>query len=207
MNLNAGSQQKYDIIDQAPPPVKKTGFAASNEIKLIIVGNVGSGKTTSINAISEIPVIGTEAKATERDALHRKETTTVGMEYGVLQMQRTKVHLYGTPGQRRFDFMAQVLCKGTSGMIIMIDNGCNDPMGELDYFLNFHGAYLKKNPGLIAVTHYDDSRTRTGLIDYHRYAMERGFNCGVMRLDAREKEEVKKVVLKLLIEIIRRRVA
>lgn len=204
MLSTANIEQKNEISNKEPPG-RKIGFAVSNEIKLIIVGNVGSGKTTSINAVSEIPMIGTEAKATERDALHRKETTTVGMEYGILHMQRTKLHIYGTPGQRRFDFMAQVLCNGTSGMVIMIDNGCDDPMQELDYFLNFHGAYLKKNPGIIAVTHYDDSRTRTGLIDYHAYAMARGFNCGVMRVDAREKEEVKKVILKLLIEIILRR--
>lgn len=178
----------------------------SNEIKLVVVGNVGSGKTTSIQAVSEIPVIGTEAKASERDALHRKASTTVAMEYGILQMQRTKIHLYGTPGQRRFDFMASILCKGAAGMIIMIDNGHSAPMTELDYFLKLHSNFLKNNPGIIAVTHFDDTRTHTGLIDYHSYAIQHGFSLPVMRLDARMPREVNNMIMKLLIEIIRRRV-
>lgn len=185
----------------------QAGFSKThtNEIKLVIVGNVGSGKTTSIQAVSEIPVIGTEAKASERDALHRKASTTVAMEYGTLQMQRTKIHLYGTPGQRRFDFMASILCKGAAGMIVMIDNGHDAPMTELDYFLRLHGDFLKKNPGLVAVTHFDDTRTRTGLIDYHSYAIQHGFSLPVMRVDARMPREVNNMIMKLLIEIIRRR--
>lgn len=194
MNLSFSSEETH-------------GFSVThtNEIKLVVVGNVGSGKTTGINAVSEIPVIGTEARASEREALHRKPTTTVAMEYGVLQMQRTKIHLYGTPGQRRFDFMASILCKGAAGMIVMIDNGHDAPLTELDYFLNLHGKFLKENPGLVAVTHYDDTRTRTGLIDYHSYAIEKGFSIPVMKVDAREAKDVKNVLMKLLIEIIKRR--
>lgn len=187
--------------------VDKPGFSAThiNEIKLVVVGNVGSGKTTGINAVSEIPVIGTEARASEREALHRKPTTTVAMEYGILQMQRTKIHLYGTPGQRRFDFMASILCKGAAGMIVMIDNGHDAPLTELDYFLNLHGKFLKDNPGLVAVTHFDDTRTRTGLLDYHQYAIEKGFSIPVMKVDARVPSDVRNVIMKLLIELIKRR--
>lgn len=187
----------------------RRGFSTThtNEIKLVVVGNVGSGKTTGINAVSEIPVIGTEAAASEREALRRKPTTTVAMEYGLLQMQRTKIHLYGTPGQRRFDFMASILCKGAAGMIVMIDNGHDAPLTELDYFLKLHGKFLNENPGLVAVTHFDDTRTRTGLLDYHSYAIEKGFSIPVMKVDARVATDVRNVLTKLLIEIIKRRTA
>lgn len=176
-----------------------------NEIKIVFVGNVGSGKTTSINAISEIPVIGTEAKATEGEALHRKETTTVSMEYGMIHIDGIKLHIYGAPGQRRFDFMASILCQGSSGMLVMIDNGHENPLNELDYFLQFHSEYLKTKPAIIVVTHYDDNNTDTYLVEYHKYAMQHGFRCPVVRIDARVADQVKSVVEKLVTEILRRK--
>ncbi|MGR8950909.1 MAG: GTP-binding protein [Gammaproteobacteria bacterium] len=173
------------------------------ELKIIVVGSVGSGKSTSIRAISEIPVVGTEASASEKQALHRKETTTVAMEYGIAHMEGTKLHLYGTPGQRRFDFMGTLLCKGAAGMVVLIDNGGEDPMAELDYYLKFHGHFLKDRPAVIGVTHYDDTRTETGLIDYHNYCISKSFNIPVMRLDAREKDHVEKTMRRLLEQIWR----
>ena len=174
--------------------------------KIVIAGNVGSGKTTAINAISEIPVLGTEATASEQDALHRKETTTVAMEYGVSYAQDTKLHIYGTPGQKRFDFMADILCKGANGMAVMIDNGCHDPLKEIDYYLNQHGQFLSKNSGIIGITHFDDLRTRTSLLDYHRYVREQGFTCPVMKLDARNKTEVATLLQQLLLQIKNKKV-
>lgn len=171
------------------------------ELKIVVAGNVGSGKSTSIRAISEIPVICTEAKATESDALHRKETTTTAIDYGVAHIENTKLHIYGAPGQRRFDFMADILCKGANGMVVMVDNGCQNPLIEIDYYLNQHGNFLQSSSGVIAITHFDDNNTQTSLLDYHSYILKNGFTCPVMLLDARNKLEVEKVLLKLLSQI------
>jgi len=116
-------------------------MANKEEFKVVFVGNVGSGKTTAVYSASDVDVASTEARASEQEALHRKPTTTVAMEYGQMLLPQTRIHLYGSPGQRRFDFMAQVLCQGASGMIVLIDNGCRKPLQELDYYLNFHSAF------------------------------------------------------------------
>ncbi|WP_374088779.1 ATP/GTP-binding protein [Methylomicrobium lacus] len=179
----------------------KQGHPEKSELKIVVAGNVGSGKSTSIRAISEIPVISTETKATETDALHRKETTTTAIDYGVAYIENTKLHIYGAPGQRRFDFMSDILCKGASGMVVMIDNGCLDPLTEIDYYLNQHGNFLQSSSGVIAITHFDDNNTQTSLLDYHTYILKNGFTCPVMLLDARNKHEVEKVMLRLLLQI------
>ena len=183
--------------------LNKQHNATNNPLKIVFVGNVGSGKTTAVSIISEVPVIGSEAKATEQDALHRKQTTTVGLEYGVVHVDNTKLHIYGTPGQRRFDFMASIVCKGAAGMIVLIDNGHSQPLTEIDYFLQFHGDFLKNHPAIIGITHYDDNNTETYLMEYHNYIRNNGFSCPVMRVDAREKEQVQKLVRKLYNKIIR----
>ena len=75
------------------------------ENKIIFTGPVGVGKTTAIAALSDDPPIQTDASASDMTAV-RKGYTTVAMDYGLIQLdENTKVHLYGTPGQERFDFM------------------------------------------------------------------------------------------------------
>jgi signal recognition particle receptor subunit beta len=177
---------------------------AKNTLKIVFVGTVGSGKTSAVSAISETLIIGSEAKATEQDALRRKLTTTVGLEYGIAHIEDTKLHIYGTPGQRRFEFMAEMACEGAAGMVVLIDNGHPQPLTELNYFLQFHRDFLKKNPFIIGVTHYDDNNTNTTLMEYHSYIRSHGFSGVVMRVDAREPSQVRKVVTRLHSEIIRR---
>ena len=166
--------------------------------KFILIGSVGSGKTTSIKAVSEIDIISTESRATESDALHRKATTTTAMDFGQLTLDEQKIRLYGAPGQRRFDFMVPVLSVGSSGLIVMIDNGIEKPLEELDYYLKAHKDLLNKIPTLIVVTHYDDNETSTSLLDYHLYIIKRGFSIPVMTCDARSANDVKKVLKRLL---------
>jgi hypothetical protein len=174
----------------------------NNVLKIVFVGNVGSGKTTAVSVISEMPFVSSEVTATEQDALHRKLTTTVGLEYGITHIENTKLHIYGTPGQRRFNFMASIACQGAAGMVVLIDNGHKQPLIELDYFLQFHGNFLKDHPSVIGITHYDDNNTETNLIEYHNYIHTNGFSSTVMRLDAREKTQVEKVVKKLHTKIV-----
>lgn len=47
----------------------------------------------------------------------------------------TKLHIYGRPGQRRFNFMASIACMGAAGMVVLIDNGHEQPLAELNNFL------------------------------------------------------------------------
>lgn len=70
--------------------------------KIIFSGTVGAGKSTAINALSDILPVSTEALASDEIA-GIKKTTTVAMDYGVLNLpDGEKVMLYGTPGQERF---------------------------------------------------------------------------------------------------------
>lgn len=76
--------------------------------------------------------------------MRRKNTTTVAMDYGEPTLDEGgKVYLYGTPGQRRFDFMCHILTKGALELIVLVDNTHPDPMEELDYFFESHCRILK----------------------------------------------------------------
>jgi len=73
--------------------------------KIIFAGPVGAGKTTAISVISDIPIVSTDESASDM-TLVRKPNTTVAMDYGLMKLDgQERVHLYGTPGQERFNFM------------------------------------------------------------------------------------------------------
>jgi signal recognition particle receptor subunit beta len=159
---------------------------------------VGAGKTTAIAAISEVPVLTTEAKPSEAQVAKRKSSTTVAMDYGELALEDgSRLHIYGTPGQRRFDFMCHILCRGALGLIVLIDNSHEDPLSELDYYLNLNADFLSQSTAVIGVTHFDEKDTPS-IEDYCNSLHERGEAWPVVRADARRGEDVALLIETLL---------
>jgi signal recognition particle receptor subunit beta len=63
------------------------------QYKIIFTGPPGAGKTTAIEALSDIPPIKTEEVASDTTRL-RKEKITVAMDYGLIKLaDGEKVHL------------------------------------------------------------------------------------------------------------------
>ena len=74
-------------------------------VKLVVIGPFDNGKSQLIAAASEIEPVRTERRVTDHTA-SVKPLTTAAMDYGCLRIEPgVALHLYGTPGQRRFDFM------------------------------------------------------------------------------------------------------
>lgn len=115
------------------------------ENKIIFTGPVGVGKTTAIAALSDDPPVKTDARASDM-TLVRKGHTTVAMDYGVIRLDGdTKVHLYGTPGQERFNFMWEILSKGSMGLILLLDNTRANPLKDLTFFSRRIQRFIKNS--------------------------------------------------------------
>lgn len=73
--------------------------------KIVIAGPVGAGKIQATSLLSDNEVMFTEASTSEPTSSDKK-TINVAMDYGVMSLDSgEKVHLYGTLGHKRFDFM------------------------------------------------------------------------------------------------------
>jgi signal recognition particle receptor subunit beta len=172
-----------------------------NKIKIVFTGSVDAGKTLAINQLSDVAAVSTEVKSSKSSVLRRKLTTTVAMDYGELTLSKTeKLCLYGTPGQRRFDFMSHILCKGALGLIILIDNSQENPLQDLDYYLNLNARFLMNHPAVIGVTHIDESNSPS-LQTYQAYLNERGDSFPLIPIDARIKKDVLLLLCTLIDEI------
>jgi len=175
--------------------------------KIVFTGPVGVGKTSAIAALSDVPIISTDARASDM-TINRKGHTTVAMDYGILNLEGGgKVHLYGTPGQERFDFMWEILTTGGLGLILMLDNTRPNPKKDMQFFLHAFRDYLVDVPTVIGISK-TDLQARPSPRDYADMLPEvtadlRMLNPvpPIFEVDGRNKEDVKNLVLALLYSI------
>jgi len=159
------------------------------EYKIIITGPMGAGKTTAIEAVSEVPVVSTDVANTAKKD-HAKATTTVAMDYGELTLGGgDHLRLYGTPGQQRFEFMWKILAKGALGLIVLMDNARPNAVRDLDIYLDNFAELIADTGVVIGITRMDVS-SQPSLEDYHRSLRRRGVVYPIMALDVRKKQEV-----------------
>jgi len=93
----------------------------SRVYKIVVTGPFNSGKTAFIRTISDIDVVMTERRITTAER-GIKASTTVAMDYGRVELDGRTLHLYGTPGQARFNFMWEILAREMSGFIVLADS-------------------------------------------------------------------------------------
>jgi signal recognition particle receptor subunit beta len=171
-----------------------------SQYKIIFTGPVGAGKTTAINAISDVPPVKTDAAASDMTK-NRKASTTVAMDYGVMNLaDGEKIHLYGTPGQERFDFMWDILTNGGIGLILLLDNTRADPFQDMRFFLDAFGKFINDTSVAIGVTQMDLSSKPT-IDDYHSQLQGVGLKPPVFAVDAREKNDISLLVQALLFSL------
>jgi small GTP-binding protein len=164
-----------------------------NQYKVIITGPVGAGKTTAIHTISDIPPIKTDARPSDHTK-SRKEETTVAMDYGLMNLtDGKKVHLYGTPGQERFDFMWDILTTGGLGLILLLDNNRPEPLIDMKLFLKSFSKFVSNTSVVVGVTQMDLSNKLT-IADYQQELKGININPAVFAVDARVKKDISNLI-------------
>jgi len=123
-------------------------------MRVVVAGAVGAGKSTLIRTISEIEVVDTDRDATDETALI-KQKTTVAFDFGKVQFgSEMALHLYGTPGQERFDFIWDMLIRKAHAYILLVS--AHRP-NEFHYARQVM-SYMNQRaqiPMIIALTHTD----------------------------------------------------
>ena len=164
--------------------------------KIVFFGPVGAGKTTAIASIANNGIATTEARVSD-SSQRRKASTTVAMDYALLESRGRRIHLYGTPGQERFRFMWEMvatdLAQNCSGYIMILDNTRNHPLKDLIFYLRNFTIYNPEIRLVIGVTGSDLAPTPSQA-KYVAWLKQLKINASVLFIDARRKEDVQRLI-------------
>jgi len=169
-------------------------------VKMVVTGPFNSGKTEFIRSVSEIDVVSTERKISSTSERAVKEATTVAMDFGRITVDNDLVlYLFGTPGQKRFDFMWEILSEGMLGFIVMVDSTRPETFREARSILETFRAYAP-TPYVVAANK-QDIKDAWDLEDM-RHALRVDPKVKLLSCVSPDRDSVKSVLLELLYSIL-----
>lgn len=173
-------------------------------LKIVVGGPFASGKTTLIKTISEVTVVGTEANVSDGTSAI-KHQTTVAMDFGRLTFgEDCSLHLFGAPGQKRFDMMWEILAEGMIGFILLVPAGQPRSIEEARAILDAFREHAEV-PYVVGVTHVNTAgRPVLEIIGDVRTALGCPLDVEVQACDARSRDDVKSLMLTILFEVLDR---
>jgi signal recognition particle receptor subunit beta len=187
--------------------IRRTRASATNgtrPLKIVITGPFSAGKTTLIGTISEVAIVGTERDVSD-EGRATKEKTTVAMDFGRITFaEDLSLFLFGTPGQRRFEVMWEILSEGMIGFILLVNAADARSLEEGSHILDQFRTYADV-PYVIGVTHLDGTQEDAAeVVDRIRRVLDVPETVGVVPCDPRSRDDVKNLMLNILIGVLAR---
>jgi uncharacterized protein len=165
-------------------------------LKIVITGAYSAGKTHFIRTISDIEMLSTEYAVTDPEERKLKQETTVALDFGMIAISDDVVlHIFGTPGQERFDFMWEHLSIGCLGYVVMVDS-CRPAHFAETLRLMARFADITDAPFIVAANKQDDPTALP--LNYMRKRLQLPYEIPLLPCIATDRESVKSVLLALL---------
>jgi signal recognition particle receptor subunit beta len=174
-------------------------MAPVQTVKIVVTGPFSAGKTEFIQTVSEIDVVSTERKISS-ESEQIKERTTVAMDFGRITVDDDLVlYLFGTPGQKRFDFMWEILSEGMLGFVVLIDSVRPETFREARMILDTFRTYAP-TPYVVAANKQDMEDAWD--VDDLRIALRIDSDIKLLPCVATDRESVRNTLLELLYSIL-----
>ncbi len=166
--------------------------------KLLVTGPFGSGKSTFIEYVTDEQFSGNDVPTTGELAQY-KSMTTVGMDFGILHVDdELDVHLFGTPGQARFNFMWKIMAKGALGTLFLVDGASERALSEAKTMLQ---AYHEMSDMKLVIGVSKQDLPEAKSLNDIAEMLEIG-DIPMFAIDAREDSDAKFLIMALLQEVL-----
>jgi signal recognition particle receptor subunit beta len=167
----------------------------TNLYKLVVTDAFNAGKSTFVRTVSEFNPVDTDKSTRSLSEKKVKAATTVALDYGRMKINhRSAVHLFGTPGQDRFDFMREILAEKMHGFIFLVDSTDRCSLNQAGELLRL---FQRQNnvPHLLAANKADQKGLSSEEI---RRALNLPVRQPIVRCIATDKESAQAVVERLV---------
>jgi signal recognition particle receptor subunit beta len=182
---------------------RSSAARAARPLKVVVTGPFAAGKTTMIKTISEVAIVGTDRGISD-ETRAVKPKTTVAMDFGRLTFSDDlSLFLFGTPGQRRFEVMWEILSEGMIGYVVLVNAADERSCEEAAHILETFRAYADV-PYVVGVTHLDDPGAAASAVEDVSERLGLGPDVLVRACDPRAKHDVKDLLLHVLFEVLDR---
>jgi signal recognition particle receptor subunit beta len=166
------------------------------EHRILVTGTLGAGKSTALAAL-----LGT----TPQQVPLPVGDVPAALDHGDLVLDNgERLHLYGTPGQRRFEPTWRSLADGAMGLVVLVDHARPDPLADLAIYLENFLDLIARTACVIGVGRLRDGAA-PGLDAFAEVAARFGVVCPVVPVDVRDRAQVVGLVDLLLVQLESRR--
>lgn len=188
--------KKQPAPPSEPPPKQSSPSTGVSTVKIVIVGDLGSGKTEFIRSASEIDIVTTDPSVIAKN----DDAPAISMDFGRVAITDDLVlYLFAAPGQRRFDFMWQILAEGMLGFIVMVDSTQPETFQVAKSMLETFRGYAP-TPYVIAANKQD--KPGAWNVDDLRVALRLEEMVKILPCVATDSDSVRKVILELMYSIL-----
>ena len=168
-------------------------------LKILVTGEYHAGKSTFVR---------TACSKSERPAMNidrivsKEDSTTVAMDFGVVDLKGLRLSLFGTPGLARFDIIRRIISKGADAVVFLFDAA--DPLMDyrVKYLYEEIASYLPSTrvPYIFAANKQDlpNARKVENLKDFFKFIGDEP----IYPISALDYEDVERVLLKVIVKLV-----
>ncbi len=118
-------------------------------LRIVLLGPMGIGKTTAIRSLCGNVMVDCDVPNMDPSS-SAKASTTVGADFGVVDLGNgEQLHIYGSPGQDRFEFMRSWLISIAIGVIVMIDANKPDAIDMAEQYVRTVLSFSEMMPCMV----------------------------------------------------------
>lgn len=130
LGLTRPNDRQTKYLNNFPDDVSQRMNAS--HLKVVVFGSFHAGKSTFIQAI--------DPASRHVQAGGEEGGTTVAIDFGRIEVLGRQIHLFGTPGQERFDFVREITENGMDAAILMVDSSCPVDGFTRDLYMHLTGT-------------------------------------------------------------------